>query len=79
MLSVGLPFAFLTKRIRSKRESNARDTRRWGYGAEKLQPRNINASFTNNSNVAIDILIFTFYSDHLAIDVETGIVDSYFL
>ena len=41
--------------------------------ADKLQPRNINVSFTNNSNVAIDV-IFTFYSDRLKIDVETGIV-----
>ncbi len=28
--------------------------------ADKLQPRNINVSFTNNSNVAIDVIIFTF-------------------
>jgi hypothetical protein len=47
-----------------------------GNIADKLQPRNINVSFTNNSNVAIDILIFTFYSDQLVIDVETGIVIS---
>jgi hypothetical protein len=50
-----------------------------GNIADKLQPRNINVSFTNNSNVAIDvaidILIFTFYSDQLVIDVETGIVN----
>ena len=38
----------------------------------KLQPRNINVSFTNNANVPIDLLIFTFYSDQLVIDVETG-------
>ena len=44
-----------------------------GNVADQLQPRNINVSFTNNSNVAIDILIFTFYSDQLVIDVETGI------
>ena len=34
-------------------------------------------SFTNNSNVPIDVIIFTentFYSDQLTIDVETGIV-----
>jgi hypothetical protein len=31
--------------------------------ANKLQPRNINVSFTNNSNGTIDLLIFTFYSD----------------
>jgi hypothetical protein len=45
-----------------------------GNIADKLQPRNINVSFNNNSNVAIDVLIFTFYSDQLVIDVETGIV-----
>jgi hypothetical protein len=45
-----------------------------GNIADKLQPCNINVSFTNNSNVAIDVLIFTFYSDQLTIDVETGIV-----
>jgi len=45
-----------------------------GNIADKLQPRNINVSFSNNSNVAIDVIIFTFYSDQLTIDVETGIV-----
>ena len=45
-----------------------------GNIADKLQPRNINVSFNNNSNVAIDVLIFTFYSDQLVIDVGTGIV-----
>ena len=34
----------------------------------------INVSFNNNSNVPIDVIIFTFYSDQLTIDVETGIV-----
>jgi hypothetical protein len=43
--------------------------------ADKLQPRDINVSFTNYSNVAIDVLIFTFYSDQLVINVETGIVN----
>ena len=46
-----------------------------GNIAGKLQPRNINVSFTNNSTVAIDLLIFTFYSDQIVIDVETGIVN----
>ena len=46
-----------------------------GNIADKLQPRNINVSFTNNSNVPIDLLIFTFYSDQLVIDIETGIVN----
>ena len=46
-----------------------------GNIADKLQPRNINVSFTNNSNVPIHLLIFTFYSDQLVIDIETGIVN----
>jgi hypothetical protein len=41
---------------------------------DKLQPRNINISFTNNNNIPIDVLIFTFKSNQLTIDVETGIV-----
>ena len=45
-----------------------------GNIADKFRPRNINVSFNNNSNVAIDVIIFTFYSDQLTIDVETGIV-----
>jgi hypothetical protein len=46
-----------------------------GNVADKLQPRNINVLFTNNRNVAIDLLIFTFYSDQLVMDVETGMVN----
>jgi hypothetical protein len=49
-----------------------------GNIADKLQPRNINVSFNNNSNVPIDVIIFTFYSDQLTIDVETGIVTKLF-
>ncbi len=49
-----------------------------GNIADKLQPRIINVSFNNNSNVPIDVIIFTFYSDQLTIDVETGIVTKYF-
>jgi hypothetical protein len=45
-----------------------------GNIGDKLQPRNINVSFNNNSNVPIDVIIFTFYNDQLEIDVETGIV-----
>ena len=45
-----------------------------GNIADKLQRRNINVTFTNNSNVGIDVIVFTFYSDQLVIDVETGIV-----
>ena len=42
--------------------------------ADKLAPRNINVSFTNNSNVAIDLMVFIFYSDELEVNVSTGIV-----
>jgi hypothetical protein len=42
--------------------------------ADKLQPRNINVSFSNNSQVVIDLLVFTFYSDESNINCETGIV-----
>ena len=49
-----------------------------GNISDKLQPRNINVSFNNNSNVPIDVIIFTFYSDQLVIDVETGILTQYF-
>ena len=41
---------------------------------DKLNPRNINISFQNNSLVATDILVFIFYSDELLIDVESGLV-----
>jgi hypothetical protein len=42
--------------------------------ADKSIPRNINISFNNNSNVAIDVMVFIFYSDNFIIDVESGIV-----
>ena len=41
---------------------------------DKLQPRNINISFTNNNNVPIDILVFTFKSNQLTIDTQLGLV-----
>jgi hypothetical protein len=45
-----------------------------GNAADKLNGRNINVSFTNNSNVPIEAMIFIFYSDEIAIDVKTGLV-----
>ena len=42
--------------------------------ADKINPRNVNISFQNNSLVAIDILVFIFYADELKIDIESGIV-----
>jgi hypothetical protein len=41
---------------------------------DKLTARNLNISFTNNNNVPIDVLVFTFKSNGLTIDTETGIV-----
>lgn len=41
---------------------------------DKNVPRNINISFTNNTQVAIDTLVFIFYSDEFIIDTETGII-----
>lgn len=41
---------------------------------DKLTARNLNISFTNNNNVPIDVLVFTFKSNSLTIDVEDGIV-----
>jgi len=55
---------------------------RWYYvnversqAADKLQPRNVNISFNNNSAVPIDCLVFIFYSDEFVVNVETGIID----
>jgi hypothetical protein len=45
-----------------------------GNAADKLNGRNINVSFINNSNVPIEVMIFIFYSDEIAIDVKTGLV-----
>jgi hypothetical protein len=45
-----------------------------GNAADKLNGRNINVSFTNDSNVPIEVMVFMFYSDEIAIDVETGLV-----
>ena len=40
--------------------------------SDKLETRNLNISFTNNNNVPIDILVFTFKSNTVVIDVLTG-------
>jgi hypothetical protein len=41
---------------------------------DKLAPRNITLSFTNNSNVNMDVLIFVQYAQDVTIDVATGLV-----
>jgi len=42
--------------------------------ADKLVPKNINISFTSNSSIAMDVLVFIFYSDSFTIDCESGLV-----
>ena len=43
-----------------------------GSHADKLTARNLSVSFQNNSNVAIDILVFTVYNDQLELNVASG-------
>ena len=45
-----------------------------GRQADKDTMRNLCVTFNNNSNVIIDVLIFTLYLDKFVIDVETGII-----
>jgi hypothetical protein len=45
-----------------------------GNDVDKLNGRNINVSFSKNSNVPIEVTVFIFYSDEIAIDVKTGLV-----
>ena len=42
--------------------------------ADKINPRNLNISFLNNSLVPIDVLTFIWYSDEIKIDLEAGLV-----
>jgi len=45
-----------------------------GNSADKFNGRNINVSFTNNSKVPVEVMIFIFYSGEITIDVKTGLV-----
>jgi len=42
--------------------------------ADKASTRNLNISFTNNSQLTISLLVFTMYLDKLVVDVETGLI-----
>jgi hypothetical protein len=44
-----------------------------GNAADKLNGLNINVSLTNNSNVPIEVMVFIFCSDEIAIDIKTGL------
>jgi hypothetical protein len=43
--------------------------------ADLMTPRNVNISFTNNSNVTIDVMVFTERFEEMTVDVETGLVN----
>ena len=45
-----------------------------GNISDLLAPRNVNISFTNNSNLNIDVLVFTEYFSDFVVDVETGLI-----
>ena len=45
-----------------------------GNAADKLNSRNINVSFTNNSNVPVEVIVRIFYSDEVVMNVETGLI-----
>jgi hypothetical protein len=45
-----------------------------GRSADKEMPRNLNISFSNNTNVPIDIMVFTTYLDKVVISIETGVL-----
>ena len=45
-----------------------------GTRADKEMSRNLNISFLNNSNVAIDILVFTIFNDQIVLNVSNGAV-----
>jgi hypothetical protein len=57
-----------------KKKLLARSTVERGSIGDKLSGRNLNISFTNTSNVPIEIMVFIFYSDEIAIVVKTGLV-----
>ena len=43
-----------------------------GREADKATMRNLTISFRNQSQVAVDLLVFTIYLDRVVVDVETG-------
>jgi hypothetical protein len=42
--------------------------------ADKATPRALNISFVNNSQVPIDVMVFTIYLDRFVVDVSSGII-----
>lgn len=46
-----------------------------GNIGDLMTPRNVNLTFTNNSNVTIDCLVFTEFFQEMVVDVETGLIN----
>jgi hypothetical protein len=42
--------------------------------ADKATPRNVQVSFTNNSNITIDCMVFIIYADKIVVNVRSGLV-----
>lgn len=45
-----------------------------GNLSDMMESRNVNVSFTNNTNVNLDVMVFVEYYQSLEIDVETGLI-----
>jgi len=45
-----------------------------GSPADRATPRNILVSFTNNTNITIDVMVFIIYADKIVVNVRTGMV-----
>jgi hypothetical protein len=40
--------------------------------ADREMPRNLNISFNNNTQIPIDIMVFSIYLDKIVLNVQTG-------
>lgn len=45
-----------------------------GSPADRATPRNIQVSFTNNTNITIDCMVYIIYADRITVNVRTGLV-----
>jgi hypothetical protein len=45
-----------------------------GTPADRATPRNILVSFTNNTNIVVDCMIYVVYADKIVVNVRTGLV-----
>ena len=45
-----------------------------GSPSDRATPRNILVSFTNNTNIIIDVMVYIVYADRIVVNVRTGLV-----